>query len=111
MTSSVSRIHAESWSPLVQITMEVQDRINIQIRKPRVSTFPRIAQRASDKEVCPMLVSDTKRSRCRGLDYPLAESMKCRDSYALASLICDWDAHLFEAVLHLLGRFVREGYP
>src|SRR5438034_3881837 len=88
--------------------MEVQNRIDIQTRKLPISTFPGITQRASDKGVCPMLVSNTKRSWSGGLDYALAESMKCRDSHTIASLIRDWDAHLFEAVLHLLGRFVRE---
>ena len=56
-----------------------------------------------------MFVSDTKRSWRGGLDYALAESVKCRDSYTIASLIRDWYTHLFEAVLHLLSRFVREG--
>src|SRR5437870_5395121 len=55
-----------------------------------------------------MFVSDTKRSWCRGLDYALANSMKCRDSHTIASLIRDWYTHLFEAVLHLLCSFVRE---
>src|SRR5438552_4455140 len=90
--------------------MEVQDSIDVQIRKLLVSTFPRIAQCASDKRVCPMLVSDTKRSWRGGLDYALAESMKSRDSHTIASLIRDRYTHPFEAVLHFLGRFVRESY-
>src|SRR5438105_5667092 len=90
--------------------MEVQDRINIQIRKPLISTFSGIAQRASDKRVCPVFVSDTKRSWRGALDYALAESMKSRDSHTVASLKRDCYTHLLEAVLHLLRRFVREGY-
>ena len=57
-----------------------------------------------------MFVSDTKRSRRGRLDYALAKSMKCGDSHTIAPLTRDWDAHLFEAVLHLFGRFVRESY-
>src|SRR6266480_6879929 len=110
MTSSVGKVHSESWGPLVQITMEIQDRIDIQIRKPLISTFPNIAQRASDKEVCPLLVSNTKRSWRGGLDYALAKSMKRRDSHALDSLIRDRYTHPREAVFHLLGSFVRECY-
>src|SRR2546425_1279151 len=110
MMSSVSEIHTESGGPFVQIAMEVQDRINVQIRKLLVLTFPGIAQCASDKRVCPMFVSDTKRSWRGGLDYALAESMKSRDSHTVASLICDLYTHLFEAVLHFLSRFIREGY-
>src|SRR2546430_535124 len=56
-----------------------------------------------------MFVSDTKRPWRGALDYSLAESMKCRDSHAIGSLIRDWYTHLLEAVLHLLSRFVREG--
>src|SRR5260370_15189278 len=98
MTSSVSKIHPESWSPFVHITMEVQDRIDVQIRKLQVLTFPGIAQYPSDKGVCPMFVSDTKRSRSSGLDNALTESMKCRDSHTIASLIRYWYTLLCEAV-------------
>src|SRR6266566_1762507 len=110
MTSSVGKVHSESWGPLVQITMEVQDRIDVQSRKLLVSTLPSIAQRASDEGVCPMFVSNTKRSWRGSLDYALAESMKSRDGHTIASLVRDEYTHLLEAVLHLLGRLVREGY-
>src|SRR3989442_12542723 len=88
--------------------MEVQDRVDVQIRKLRVSTFPGIAQRASNKEVCPILVSDTKRSRCRGLVFPLAERLKRRDSYALTSLNRDRYARFSARILHIPSHFVRE---
>src|SRR6266571_8995000 len=55
-----------------------------------------------------MFVGNTKRSWRGGLDYALAESMKCRDSHTIASLKRDCYIHLFEAVLHLFSRFVRE---
>src|SRR6266566_3756844 len=55
-----------------------------------------------------MFISNTKRSWRRSLDYAFTESMKSRDSHTLASLIRDGYTHPFEAVLHLLSRFVRE---
>src|SRR2546425_6586704 len=99
---SIRLVTADRGCRLVLASMEVEDRVDVELSEARVLSRPSLSQHRGNQGIRPSVVGDANGPGCEGLDDAFAERVEGGNGDAPLFAIRDHNSRLLQSILHFL---------